>query len=488
MFDSKHAACMRRPARANARRWRGSFTVALAGAALAVFAGLASAQSDQPLGAAAANAVVARLREAALSGDGAYTIVESLTTEVGPRLAGSEAEARARAWAVEMLRSRRFQNVRIEPFEIPYWARTYDRATIVSPSPQPLIITALGGSAATPDRGLEGEIVRFDSLAALAAAPRENVSGRIAFIDEAFTRTQDALGYAMAVRRRGCAPVAQAKGAIACIIRSVGTHSHRFAHQGGSARQPEGTSLVAAAVSPPDADQLTRLLQRGPVRLRLEVHVEVRDDAPSGNVIAEIVGRERPHEIVLIGAHLDSWDQGVGALDDGAGVGIVVAAAELINSLPRRPRRTIRIVLFGAEETGIHGARAYTRAHADELANHVLAVESDFGADAIYRVRTRFADQAASPALALQQALAPLNILPGDNTATGGPDLAPLRAGGVPILELNQNGWDYFDYHHTADDTLDKVNPATLRQNVAAYAVSAYLAAELDWDFGSPPR
>ncbi len=426
--------------------------------------------------------IIERLRERALGSDLAFEIVEGLTTEIGPRMAGSEAEARARAWAVEMMRAQRLQNVRIEPFTIPYWARTYDRAVVVSPAPQPLLIAALGGSAPTPPGGLEGEVARFTSMAELAAADAERVRGRIVFIDEGFTRTQDGLGYAMAVRRRGCAPVAQAKGAIACVIRSVGTHSHRFPHQGGSARQPEGVSLPAAALSPPDADQLTRLLQRGPVRLRLDIHVEVADDAPSGNVIAEIVGRERPEEIVLIGAHLDSWDQGTGAVDDGAGVAIVVAAARLIRDLPRRPRRTIRVVLYGAEETGLHGAAAYARLHADQLANHIAAGESDFGADRIYRLRTRFGDGALPYATALHQALAPLGVAPGDNLANGGPDMGPLRQAGVPILELSQNGWDYFNFHHTPDDTLDKIDSAALRQNVAAYATTVYLLAEMDWD------
>jgi carboxypeptidase Q len=456
--------------------------IALLFALLIVAAPPAHAQSaaPEPLP-AELQRTIDRLREQAVARDGAFDIVESLTTEVGPRLAGSAAEARARAWAVAMLRARRFQNVRIEPFDIPYWARTYDRAEVVAPFSQPLVITALGGSAPTPPGGLEGEIVRFESLAALAAAPRESVMGRIAFIDEGFTRTQDGLGYSMAVRRRGCAPIAQAKGAIACIIRSVGTHSHRFPHQGGSARQPEGTSLVAAALSPPDADQLTRLLQRGPVRIRIEVHVEVHDNAPSGNVIAEIVGRERPDEIVLIGAHLDSWDQGTGALDDGAGVGIVVAAAQLIRELPRRPRRTIRVVLFGAEETGLHGASAYARLHASQLPLHVAAGESDFGAGRIYRIRTRFGAQALPYASVLQRALEPLGVALGDNNANGGPDIGPLRQAGVPVIELGQDGSDYFNFHHTPDDTLDKVDRDALRQNVAAYAISAYLLAELGW-------
>lgn len=447
----------------------------------------ARAQEPAPLP-AEAQRTIEQISARALASDHAFEIVEALTTEIGPRMAGSDAEVRAREWAVAMLRRQRLQNVRVEPFAIPYWARTFDRASVTSPSPQPLVVAALGGSAPTPNGGIEAELVRFESIAALTAAPRAAVAGRIVFIDEGFTRTQDGLGYSMSVRRRsGCAPAAQAQGAVACLIRSVGTHSHRFPHQGGSARQPEGVNLPAAALSPPDSDQLTRLMARGPVRVRLEVHVEVRDDAPSGNVIAEVRGRERPDEIVLIGAHLDSWDQATGALDDGAGVGIVVAAARLIRDLPRRPRRTIHLVLFGAEETGIHGATAYARAHADELAQHIAAGESDFGADRIYRMRTRFGRRASSYAAAMQQALTPLGVAPGDNLANGGPDMGPLREAGVPIIELNQSGWDYFNYHHTPDDTLDKVDRTTLRQNVAAYAISAYLAAEMDWNFRETP-
>ncbi|MDX2233196.1 MAG: M20/M25/M40 family metallo-hydrolase [Hyphomonadaceae bacterium] len=437
----------------------------------------------------AAQATVERLRAAALESDLAYGIVESLTTEVGARLAGSEAEARARAWGVAQLKALGFQNVRVEPFAIPYWARTLERATVTAAdgATQTFVVVALGGSAPTPAGGVQGEVVRFASMAAFNAAPAEAVAGRIVFIDEPTVRSQDGSGYGQGVAKRGaCAPAAQSKGALACVIRSVGTHSHRFAHQGGSARQPAGVAFPAAAISPPDADQLARLMARGPVRLTLEIAVETRENAPSGNVVGEIVGRERPEEIVLIGGHLDSWDQGTGALDDGAGVAITTAAAKLIRDLPRRPRRTIRVVMFGAEETGIHGGRAYAERHAASLDKHVIAAESDFGARAIWRLRTRVGEGALPYARALHAAVAPLAVTLGDNTANGGPDLGPMRAAGVPMLELGQNGWDYFDYHHTPDDTLDKIDRAELRQNVAVYAAAVWLAAEMDWDFRAP--
>lgn len=424
------------------------------------------------------------LRERALASDLAFEIVRDLTTEVGPRLAGSPAEQRAIAWAERFSRTHRFDAVRVEPFSIPYWARVSERVEVVGRGAQPLTAVALGGSGSTPDGGLEADIIRFTSMDGLRAATPQQVAGKIVFIDEPTIRTQDGSGYGVGVAKRGqCAPVAKALGGVGCLIRSVGTHSHRFAHQGGNARARDGANLPALALSPPDADQLSRLLAGGVVRVRMNVRVEERDNVPSANVIAEIRGRERPQEIVLLGAHLDSWDQGTGALDDGAGVGIVLAAARLIAGLPQRPRRTIRVVLFGAEETGIHGALAYATRHKEALAQHVVAAESDFGARRIFRYQTLFGEGALGYARTTQRALAPLGIGPGDNRATGGPDLTPLRQAGVPIVNLAQNGWDYFDYHHTPDDTLDKIDPAELRQNVAAYAIFAFLSAEMGWDY-----
>jgi Zn-dependent M28 family amino/carboxypeptidase len=287
-------------------------------------------------------------------------------------------------------------------------------------------------------------------------------------------------------KRSRCAPLAQAKGAVACLIRSVGTDAHRFAHQGSGPRQPEGASLPAASMSPADANTLDILLQRGPVRVRLELETVMRDDAPSGNVIAEIRGRERPEEIVLLAAHLDSWDLGQGAIDDGAGVAIITGAARLINALPRHPRRTIRLLLAGAEEVGGLGGDAYALAHQSD--HHVIAAESDFGADRIWRLRTQFADSALPYARAMQRALAPLGVNPGDNAAGGGTDIGGVKRQGTPVIDLSQDGTRYFDYHHTADDTPAAIDPEQLRQNIAAYAVFAYLAAEEDWTFAAPPN
>ncbi len=315
-----------------------------------------------------------------------YAFVRDLTTEVGPRLAGSEAEARARRWATQELAELGFANIRTEPFMIPYWSRRVDRASIVSPAPQAMVITALGGSTSTPPGGVEAEVIRFENMNELRAASPDVVVGKIVFIDEKMTRTQDGSGYGMAVRKRqNCATTTSNMGGVACLIRSVGTQARRFAHTGMMARSAAIGDGPAAAVSPPDAEQLTRLLENGPVQVRLDIQVETQPEAPSGNVIAEVVGRERPEEIVLIGCHLDSLDLGTGAVDDGAGCGIVVGAAHLILSLDEAPRRTIRVVLYGAEEVGILGGHAYAKRHVNEMDQHILAAESDFGADKIWR-------------------------------------------------------------------------------------------------------
>ena len=397
---------------------------------------------------------------------------------------GSPDEARARDWAVAELAGLGFDNIRVEGFTIPYWSRTHESGEVVGPNRQKLVLTALGGSQATPEGGIEAEIVRFYTLADLQAADPALLEGKIAFIDEHMYKTQDGSGYGLGVRKRsGCAKAAAAKGAVACLIRSAGTQPHRMPHTGAMSRVGALGDLPAAALSGPDADQLTRLLERGPVRVKLDIGVETANAAPSGNVIAEVEGGELKDEIVLIGCHLDSWDLGTGALDDGAGCGIVVGAAKLIDALPGKPKRTIRVVLYGSEEVGLFGGAAYAREHAAELGQHVLASESDFGAGRIWRFQTNFGDGALSYAKAIQAVLVPLGVTPGDNSASGGPDIGVLRQAGVPVVTPGQDGRDYFDYHHTPDDTFDKIDPETFRQNVAVYAAFTYIAAETGWDF-----
>ncbi len=429
------------------------------------------------------------LIEQAETDDVGLGFVEDLTTEVGQRLAGSESEARARDWSVAELKELGFDEVRIEAFDIPFWSRKSESVKVVSPSPQDLVATALGGSAATPKGGVTADVVRFDSLSALRAAPISKVDGKIVFIDERMIKTMDGSGYGMAVRKRSqCAEAAASKGARACLIRSVGTQPHRMPHTGIMARDGAEGAGAVAAISGPDADQLTRLLERGPVTVSVDIQTEIKTNAPSGNVIAELTGTDLKDEIVLIGCHLDSWDLGTGALDDGAGCGIVVGAAMLIAQLPERPRRTIRVVLYGAEEVGLFGATAYAREHGDDLDKHVLAAESDFGAGPIWRFQTRFGEAALPYARVFHRLFMPLGVTPDDNRAFGGPDIGILARAGVPVVTPGQNGMDYFDYHHTPDDTFDKIVPEEFRQNVAVYAAFTYIAAETGWDFRAQPE
>ena len=211
------------------------------------------------------------------------------------------------------------------------------------------------------------------------------------------------------------------------------------------------------------------------------MHTESKGSKTSGNVIGEIPGET--DKLVLIGAHLDSWDLGTGAVDDGAGVGIVLGAAKSILDLNQRPKNTIRVVLFGSEEVGLVGAKAYAKKHSDNLKNHIVAAESDFGAAKIWRFDTLFSKTSLSFAKKIQKQLKSLKIKRGDNKAYGGPDLQPLRKQGVPVVTLKQNGWDYFDLHHTADDTFDKIRPADIAQNVAAYSVFTWMTANTDQSF-----
>jgi Iap family predicted aminopeptidase len=432
------------------------------------------------------------LRDEALEGSRAYEWVERLTTEVGPRLAGSEAEARARDWAVTTLEELGFDEVWVEPFEIDGWERGIEMAEVVAPFPQPLSITALGGSIATPAGGVQGELVAFSSLAELQAAEMDEVAGKIVYVGHSMQKTQDGSSYGHFGRlRRSGAVEAAKKGAIAIMIRSIGTDSHRMPHT-GSMRYADGVERVpAAALSNPDADQLERMLKRDvTLTVRLEMTPRALGKVRSANVIADIKGSEHPEQIVVMGGHLDSWDLGTGAIDDGAGVAITMEAARMILDSGWRPKRTIRLILWGAEEVGLLGGFAYAEQHKDELRNHVAGTESDFGAGRIWQM-TSDVSEAATPVIeAIGALVEPLGIAPGATDAPGGgPDLTPMVRQGFPSFRFVQNGMDYFDLHHTHDDTLDKINPHDLDQSVAAYVVFAMLAADSDisdWGWESP--
>ncbi|HEX7182507.1 MAG TPA: M20/M25/M40 family metallo-hydrolase [Thermoanaerobaculia bacterium] len=432
----------------------------------------------------------ASLRDAAMKGTRAYDLVRSLTTEVGPRPAGSEGDRRAVEWGLRTMHELGFQNVRAEKVKVPHWEIGEGKGEITAPWPQPLTLIALGGSVGTPEGGIEAEVIEAPSVQDLEKMDPAQVKGKIAFINKRMERRRDGSGYGETVggRSRG-AIVAGKLGAAALVIRSVGTDNNRTPHTGAMRYEDGGPRIPAAALSNPDADILEAQLRSGkPVRFRLTLGSRHLPEAESANVIGEIPGREKPEEIVLLGCHLDSWHPGTGAVDDGAGCAIVMEAARHIGELKQRPRRTIRVVLYANEEFGLSGARGYAEKYAADLAKHVLAGESDFGAGKVWSIDSGV-DPAAVPLFdEIVKLVAPLGIERGTNEAGGGADLSTLAPARVPLMDLNQDGTYYFDWHHTANDTLDKVDPKDLNQNVAAWAAVAYAAAEVSGDFGRAPE
>lgn len=436
--------------------------------------------SDDGLSAKAI-AQAAAMRDSAQKDSPAYAIVESLTTEIGPRLAGSEAYDRATVWAQEKFKALGYDKVWLQPVSFPVWQRHAESGRIISPFPQKLQLTALGGSIASQGP-LRAEVVEFSSLQALEAADENVLKGKIAFVNYTMQRAKDGSGYgaASAVRRTG-AGVAARKGAVALIIRSVGTDSDRLPHT-GMMRYDDGTPKIpAAALSVPDALLLGNMLKRGkPVQVEINLDTGFTGSKTEYNVIGEITGREKPGEVVIIGGHLDSWDLGTGAIDDGAGVAITMAAGYHIGQLKTPPKRTIRVIAFANEEQGLYGGKAYADAMKDQMAKHQIGAESDFGAGRIYALQAGV-DDASWPLIAqIGNVLAPLGILTEKTGGGPGPDIGASAELGMPWAELAQDGTDYFDYHHTANDTLDKISPDAMAQQAAAYAVLAYLAAESD--------
>lgn len=432
-----------------------------------------------------------QLRQTALEDDTGWEFVRDLTTEIGPRLAGGPNDERARDWVVERFKKLGFDKVWTEPVSFPKWVRHHESGAIVAPYPQPLKLTALGFSAATPKGGLTAEVVRFESLDALKAADPAEVKGKIVYIGERMQRYKDGRDYRIgsSIRVQG-PPLAAAKGAAAYLLRSAGTDAHRRApHTGVTGFREPDKAIPAAALSNPDADQLERILGGDkPVRVHLDLDVSLGGMYQGANVIGQITGSKYPDQVVIIGGHLDSWDLGTGAIDDGAGLAITAAAAHLIGQLPERPERSIRVVAFAAEEIGLWGGRAYAEQHGDEVSQHVLGSESDFGAGRVWRMRASVKPEARGAIEQIAAVLKPLGVAyDPEGEGHGGPDLSPMHARGMAALTLSQDGTHYFDLHHTPNDTLDKIDPEALAQNVAVYAVFSYLAAQADGDFGSAP-
>lgn len=430
----------------------------------------------------------AALRDKALTDTTAWTVLEDLTTTVGPRLVGSPGMALAKDWAVKTFTDMGFVNVKVEEFAKPSWARGAESASIVGPYPFQLSILGLGRTIPTPKKGIEAEVVVFKSYAALLAAPVGSLTGKIAVVNQPMTRTQDGQGYGAAgVARRSGASEAARRGAVAFLTRSISTSDSRLPHTGLMTYAADAPKIPAAALGVPDADLIERLAARGPVRIKLSLASTVDPDSVAWNISGEIPGSGKPEEVIVIGGHLDSWDPGTGAVDDASGIAITTAAARLIGDLPKHPRRTIRVVMWGSEESG-GSSEAYLAAHKDELPNIVMASESDLGADRIYALMLP-KDAMKAPALAeLPTVLAPLGIfISRDPAPFGGSDVEGLQAAGAPVFTLRQDASRYFDLHHSGDDTLDKVDPVQLNQNVAAWAALLYMLADSDADFRAKP-
>ncbi len=429
---------------------------------------------------------VAALRDKALDHSLAYQITESLTTEVGSRLAGSPGDAKAVAWGKAKFEALNFDRVTLEPVTFNRWVRGEEKAEIMAPFAQKLAITALGRTVPTPTAGLTGEIVHFETLSDLEAADPALVKGKITFISHRMERHKDGSGYGKAVgARSSTAQITAAKGGIAAIIRSIGTDDNRTPHTGAARYDEQVASVPAGAISNPDADLLVNMLKRDtPVTVKLTLTSHWGDEYTSQNVIGDMLGTEQADQFIVIGCHLDAWDLGTGAIDDASGCGITMAAAKLIKAHIGPLKKTIRVVLWANEEYGLSGATAYHDAHKHELNKHILGGESDFGAGIIYGFGTRVAEAAMPIVTAITDMLKPLNIKYTNNQSSSAPDLIPLRNAGMAVFSLKQDGTKYFDYHHTANDTLDKIVPAELAQNVAAWVVVVAMAANTEHDFG----
>ena len=441
---------------------------------------------------------VSSLRDSALTDSTAYNLTESLTTEVGARLGGSEGDAKAVAWAVAKFEELGFDNVYTQPVTFNKWVRGVETAEILSPYSHEIKITALGGSHPTSENGIQGEIAHFKTLKELQDADDSEVKGKITFVSNRMKRTKNGSGYGAANGARYMAAYVTAqKGGIGSIVRSIGTDSNRDPHTGSmksSHTHPEtkevrllnkDETVPSGAISNPDADLLVNVLKRGkPVTFKYTLGSHWDGKYTSQNVIGEITGREKPDEVVVIGGHLDSWDLGTGAIDDASGCAITMATAKLIKDAGIKPYRTIRVVLWANEEYGLSGAKAYAKEHKDSMDKHIIGAESDFGAAPIYAISSNVSNESLPVVAKMAELLSPLNIGYAGNKGYSGADISPLKAAGMATFGLAQDGTNYFDLHHTPDDTMDKIVPEEIAQNVAAWIVFVALAAEYTGDFG----
>jgi hypothetical protein len=410
----------------------------------------------------------------------AYELLAYLSDDIGPRPSGSSNAALAVQWTTERFRAWGI-DVRNEPVIVPHWVRGAESARLVSHRDQKIVLTALGGSDATLPEGITADIVEvrsYDELQALGAS----VEGKIVFYNSAMDmdlvragRSLDAYRKAVVFRSNGASRAAE-RGAAGAIIRSVGSASLRTPHTGSMCYDPKWPRIPAAAVTAEDAMLMDRLLARGDrVRMHLTLTPETLPDVESANVVAQIQGCELPDEIVLIGAHLDTWDLGTGAIDDGSGVAMVMETMRLLHEMELRPKRTIRCVLFMNEENGLAGGRAYFAAHQNEA--HAAALEADLGAGAPTGFVTTLKNEALQVIQCRALSLESVGASRFETSDDTGVDISPLTRAGVPGFGYVTDPVHYFDYHHTAADTLDKVDPRELTRGAAAISALTWILA-----------
>lgn len=438
-------------------------------------AGITGVAPAQPAIDAATRANANRLIDAALADSAAWNRIALLTDTFGARFSGTPALERAIDWVLAEMRRDSLENVRGEPVKVPNWNRGVESLELRSPRRTPLRMLGLGGSIATPPKGITAPVLvvtSFDDLRARAAEAR----GKIVLYDVPFTT------YGQTVRYRGSGAIEAAKvGAVASLLRSVGPFGMETPHTGGMSYDTTGTvkKIPAAAITAEAASMLHRMQDRGE-RVVVHLHMSARmlPDTVSRNVVAELTGRETPEEVVVFGGHIDSWDVGTGAMDDAGGVVVAWEALRLMKKLGLRPRRTVRVVGWTNEENGLRGARAYRDRYANVLDKHILAIESDAG---VFSPRG-FGFRGTDSAYATVRAVASLLKRIGADSVGrpgGGADIGPLIERGVPGMGLEVDGSRYFWYHHTPADNVDKLNPAEVARCVAAMAVMAYVVAEL---------
>jgi carboxypeptidase Q len=428
-------------------------------------------------------AVAARIIGAALTSDRAYSRLAHLTDHIGNRLSGSESLERAIEWAVTEMKRDGLDNVRAEKVMVPHWVRGEESLEMLAPVPRKLQMLGLGNSVGTPAEGITAEAVVVRDFAELDRLG-EQVRGKIVVYNAPFVN----YGATVAYRLQGASRAAR-YGAVAALVRSITPVSLQTPHTGAMSYDPNQPKIPTAAVTIEVAEYLQRMNDRGDhPRLRLKMEAKFLPDAESANVIAELKGSEKPDEVILIGGHFDSWDVGQGAHDDGGGCIVAWETVRLLKELGLKPRRTIRVVLYTNEENGTRGGNAYRDAHRAEIANHILAIESDSG---VFRPEGfGLAETAPLQARSNMREIAKLlSGIGADQIAAsgGGADIGPLMREGVIGASLDVDGEHYFDIHHTPADTLDKVNPRELALCVATMAVMAYTVADMPESLSGSP-